>query len=289
MSRPLVSIIVPTCNSAGYLEGCLRSIVRQDYERVELIVVDNNSRDNTKEIAARYTDHVYNRGPERSAQRNFGVQQSRGEYVLMIDSDMELSREVVKSCVDAIPAHPSVKAIIIPEESFGKGFWAKCKKLERSFYHGLDWQEAARFFDRQIYDACGGYDEELTGSEDYDFPNRIEQAHGKESIGRVAPLIYHNEQQLRLMRVLRKKFYYGTTLGGYVRKDANKERLARQTSLLWRYGVFLSRPFELCRHPLVGAGMLFMKTCEFAAGWVGYLWGKMLHLKILNVVNRKGS
>jgi len=44
---------------------------------IEIIVVDNNSTDRTKEIAARYTEKVYNFGPERSAQRNFGVGQVR--------------------------------------------------------------------------------------------------------------------------------------------------------------------------------------------------------------------
>jgi glycosyltransferase involved in cell wall biosynthesis len=275
MNKPLVSVIVPTYNSADYLEGCLKSIVNQSYEKVELIVVDNNSIDNTKEIAKRYTNHVYNHSPERSAQRNFGVKQSQGDYVLIIDSDMELSEDVVKSCVEKALNNNPLKAIIIPEESFGEGFWAKCKKLERSFYSGIDWQEAARFFEKNVYESLGGYDEEMTGGEDYDLPNRLEHQYGKESIGRITPLIYHNEQKLSLLKILRKKFYYAATLNLYIKKDANKNRFAKQTSILRRYWVFFAQPSKLFNNPILGIGMLFMKTCEFTVGIIGYLLSKV--------------
>lgn len=275
MKNLLVTVIVPTYNSANYLEGCLKSIANQSYENIELIVIDNNSKDSTKDIAKKYTNHVYNQGPERSAQRNFGVKHSKGDYLLIIDSDMELSKDVIQSCVSKILISNSLKALIIPEESFGEGFWAQCKKLERSFYSGLDWQEAARFFDRTVYEELGGYDEELTGSEDYDLPNRIEYKYGSESIGRIKQIIYHNEQKLSLSKILKKKFYYAMTVHTYMKKHANQSRLSKQTSLLRRYWVFLSQPVKLFRNPILGIGMLFMKTCEFTVGIAGYLIDKM--------------
>src|SRR5436305_954553 len=99
MNQPTVSVIVPTLNSSTVLENCLKSIHDQSYPHIELIVVDNNSKDATREIAARFTKHVYNQGPERSAQRNFGVEKATGKYVAIIDSDMELSREVIAEAV----------------------------------------------------------------------------------------------------------------------------------------------------------------------------------------------
>jgi len=275
MTNQLVSAIVPTYNSAKYLEECLKSIQSQSYEQVELIVVDNNSTDETKEIAKRYTPHVYNYGPERSAQRNFGVKQSKGAFIFIIDSDMQLSANVMRSCIEAVSIHQSLKALIIPEESFGKGFWVQCKKLERSFYSGIDWQEAARFFVREAYEELGGYDETLTGWEDYDLPNRLENKYGKKSISRVKELIYHNERSLDLITSCRKKFYYAATLGTYIEKATNRERLTKQTSLIHRYAVFFAHPIKLFRNPILGIGMLFMKTCEFGAGAAGYLFGKV--------------
>ena len=96
MRLPLISIVVTTRNNHATLEACLSSIKQQTYPNVELVIIDNNSTDDTKDIAKRYTNKVFNRGPERSTQRNFGVQKARGEYVLIIDSDMELAPDAPK-------------------------------------------------------------------------------------------------------------------------------------------------------------------------------------------------
>ena len=164
---PLVSVIVPTKNSRQFLDACLDSIRKQSYPNIELIVVDNSSTDDTQKIARKYTDKVYTKGPERSAQRNFGVTQASGEFVAIIDSDMELAPEVITQAVAQF-TNPHVVGVVIPEESFGVGFWAQCKRLERSFYVGIPWMEAARVFKRATYTDLGGYDTALVSGEDWD-------------------------------------------------------------------------------------------------------------------------
>jgi len=275
MNKSLVSVIVPTYNSANFLEECLRSIQRQSYPEIELIVVDNHSSDNTKDIARQYTNKVYDKGPERSAQRNYGVQNSKGDYVLIIDSDMKLSTLVVETCVDKINENTDYKAIIIPEESFGEGFWAQCKWLERSFYIGVDWMEAARFFSRSIFDEMKGYNEKITGEEDYDLPQRIEEKYVKLAIQRINILIYHNEQKISLLKSCQKKFYYAQDINKYVTVEANKDKFKKQASIIARYRLFLSHPLKLFKNPILGLGMVFMKTCEFGSGGMGYLIGRI--------------
>src|SRR5688572_24829119 len=161
---PLISVIVTTKNNEPTIDPCLRSIADQSYKNIELIVADNSSTDRTPEIAKQYTDHVYTKGPERSVQRNFAVEMARGAYVLIIDSDMVLSPKVVQGCATADAADSEIRSLIIPEESFGEGFWAQCKRLERSFYVGVDGIEAARFFDKNLYQEVGGYNEKMTGA-----------------------------------------------------------------------------------------------------------------------------
>ncbi len=267
---PLVSIIVPTRNSATTLANCLRSIQKQSYNNIEIIIVDNNSTDKTPEIARKYTEQVFNKGPERSAQRNFGTKQSKGDYLLFIDSDMKLSSDVVQSCVNKIKTNPGIKALIIPEESYGEGFWAKCKKLERSFYVGVNWMEAARFFARDVFIKFNGYDEANTGTEDYDLPQRILRQFGQESITCVNAYIYHNEGRVHLLDCCKKKFYYARELNRYFSVEANKVNYKKQSSLTKRFQLFLSNPQKLMKFPIIGLGMLFMKTCEFAAGGLGF-------------------
>jgi glycosyltransferase involved in cell wall biosynthesis len=269
--NPLVTVIVTTRNNHLTLDACLASIMSQTYEPIELIVVDRDSTDGTKLIARYYTGLVYNHGPERSAQRNFGFSKSSGEYVVFIDSDMVLSRDVIRDCVDTVFYHPETSGVIIPEESFGKGFWAQCKRLERSFYHGNDWIEAARFFPKEIYRQLGGFDEMMVSGEDWDLSARAREI-GR--IMRVNSLIYHNEGRLKLMKSLKKKYYYAGMSRAYLHKQHIGSKLAAGVGPLQRYKLFLSQPKKLFRNPIKGLGMVFMKTCEFAFGGLGYLFAR---------------
>uniref|UniRef100_UPI004048D7F6 glycosyltransferase family 2 protein n=1 Tax=Flavobacterium sp. TaxID=239 RepID=UPI004048D7F6 len=272
MQLPLVSIIIPTFNSTQFLDACLSSVKGQSYENIELIVVDNNSVDDTKTIAARYTKNVFNLGPERSAQRNFGVAQSTGKYVAIIDSDMVLSSDVVKSCVQKLEIRADWLGLIIPEESFGNGWWAKCKTLERSFYVGVEWMEAARFFRKQAYADAGGYNENMVSGEDWDLSQRI----GRDGeIGRIENFIYHNEGTISLLKTIKKKYYYAQKFARYVTSNKGEKKLEKQTGIVSRYYLFFSKPKKLFGAPLLGLSMIFMKTCEFSIGGLGYLIGKM--------------
>lgn len=270
MARALVSVIVTTRNNHATLEACLRSITAQTYMPLELIVVDNNSTDDTKDIARRYTKRVLNRPPERSVQRNFGVVHAHGEYVAIIDSDMELEPDVIAACATAMRRESKTAGVIIPEESFGQGFWAQCKHLERSFYVGVDWIEAARFFDRQTYMDAGGYDETMVSGEDWDLSRRIAE---RGQLARVTPFIHHNEGRLQLWRTLKKKAYYARQARHYLVKNPAGSQLTKQVGPLQRYKLFFAQPHKLFDNPLIAAGMLFMKTCEFGFGAAGYLFG----------------
>lgn len=271
MRDGLVSVIVPTKNSGRFLEACLRSIKEQSYKEIELIVVDNFSTDNTREIAERYADKFFERGPERSAQRNYGVSMASGNFVFIIDSDMELSEGVVSSCVKEMTSGDGIVAVVVPEESFGEGFWAACKRLERSFYIGVPWMEAARFFRTETFNKLGGYDEEITGPEDWDLPQRAEQ-YGR--ISRVNDFIFHNEGKISLLKTIKKKFYYASKMSAYTRKPQHRDKIKKQMGVITRYRLILSRPKLLLANPLVGLGMLLMKTCEFLFGGMGYLFAR---------------
>jgi glycosyltransferase involved in cell wall biosynthesis len=269
MSDDRVSVIVTTKNNHATLDACLKSISKQTYANIELLVIDNSSTDDTKDIAGRYTSHVYNREPERSVQRNYGVAKATGKYVAIIDSDMELEPEVIAACVAAMNRDTDAAGVIIPEQSFGQGFWAQCKRLERSFYVGVDGIEAARFFKRDVYMDVGGYDESMVSGEDWDLSRRVGE---QGRIVRVDTFINHNEGRLNLWRTLKKKAYYARQAKHYLAKNALDSQLSKQVSPLKRYKLFFSKPGRLFERPLTGIGMLFMKTCEFGFGAAGYVF-----------------
>ena len=269
MKQLLVSIIVTTRNNERTIEACLRSIAEQTYQPYELIVIDNNSSDATKTTAQTFTKQVFDKGPERSAQRNFGVVRAKGDYVLIIDSDMELTSSVVAACVEMAQSDPATQALVIPEESFGEGFWAQCKRLERSFYQGVPSIEAARFFAKDIYNRAGGYNETLTGAEDWDLTNRVAEL---TNIGRIREYILHDEGRIRLASALQKRFYYNNGFLSYYQTSTTHQ--SPVASVLGYYKLYLSQPARLLRRPHHGLGMLYMKTCEFGTGALSLLAAK---------------
>src|ERR1700679_761230 len=88
---PLVSVVIPSYNSARYLGETIESVLAQTYAPVEIIVVNDGSTDTTAEIAQSYpVQYVYQKNGGISAARNIGVFHSRGKYVLFLDHDDRL-------------------------------------------------------------------------------------------------------------------------------------------------------------------------------------------------------
>lgn len=275
--KPLVSILVHTKNSERTMRNHLESIQSQTYPNIEIVVVDNNSTDNTIQIAKKYTTRIFSFGPERSAQRNLAAQKARGSYFLIPDSDMILDKNVISECIALVQKKPEIRAVVIPEKSVGTGFWAACKALERSFYIGVSWMEAARFFEKKTFFEMGGYNERNTGTEDYDLPQRIAMKYKKRSIGRTHSFIFHDEGKLLLIHLLKKKFYYAQNLDVY--KKDNIIFYRKQANFPLRISLFFSSPQKLFKNPTLGVGMLYMKSCEFVIGGLGFLTALITNYK----------
>jgi glycosyltransferase involved in cell wall biosynthesis len=251
----LVSVIVPTRNSERTLEACLTSIRNQSDTTVELIVVDNGSTDGTAEIAQRHSDLLLSKGPERSAQRNFGVEKARGDYIVLIDSDMVLEPGVVAEGVGALQ-DVNVRGVVIPELSFGEGYWSRCRMLERQCYVGDDDVEAARMFRRNDFLAVGGYDLELNGAEDWDLSARIA---GRSNLPRTDSYIHHDEGRTTLYGSFAKRRYYAPGYLRYLAKHKN-DAISQGNSVL--RPAFLRHWRDMLRHPVLAIGVFVLKFVE---------------------------
>jgi len=293
MNPQRVSVVVTTRNEARNIGNCLESVKAQGYpaELVEIIVVDNASTDDTKAIAARYTDKVLDKGPERSAQRNHGFSQATGDVFLFLDADMILSASVIERSVAMLAQGHG--ALYIPEIVLGKGFFPTVRRFERSFYDATV-IDCVRAFTREAFRKAGGFDEALTGPEDWDFDKRmratarvgllstydfdrvdayvqalpvagfVPSLTGYEALSRDdRPLLFHNEAAFDLWRYLTKKTYYGGSFQAYIAKwPAGDQDLKRQLGAPYRFfGVFLEngRWRRLLTHPRLAFGMYFLR------------------------------
>ncbi len=282
----LVSIIITTKNEEKNIGNCIKSIELQTYKNIEIIVVDNGSTDKTREIALAHNARVFNKGPERSAQRNYGmIDQSGGKYVMYADADMVLSPGLIENCLAFINTGP-YSALHIPEIVLGRSYWSKVRRFERSFYNGTV-IDGVRFFLKEAFVKTGGFDTAMSGPEDWDMDKKIRQ-NGR--IGLLLPgkpggalkwdmadfinnngvdplqyqnVIYHNESEFDLKKYLAKKGYYARSFDGYIRKwGRNNPDIKKQFGFFYRFlGVFLEKGkwIKLLSHPLLTSGMYFLR------------------------------
>lgn len=257
----LVSVIVSTKNEEKNLEKCLKSVAGQSFptDNIEIIVVDNDSTDKTKEIARKYTENIFNWGSERSAQKNFGVHESKGKYFLHLDADMILSENVVAECVKRVEDDETIIALYIPEIILGEKYFSKVRRFERSFYNRTV-IDAVRFIKKEKFLEAGGFDEKLYAGEDWDLDKKLNKM---EELDIIKSPLYHNEAEFSLAKYLKKKSYYSHNLNAYISKwGQNDPDIKKQLGFSYRFfGVFIENGKwkKLLRHPFLAAGMYFLR------------------------------
>lgn len=106
--NPLVSIILPVYNSDKYLSECLDSIIRQTYQNLEILPVDDGSTDGSLAICKRYAERdkriacLHQKHGGTSSARNKAIKMTKGAYILFIDSDDTVKPDFVEQMVNAI-------------------------------------------------------------------------------------------------------------------------------------------------------------------------------------------
>ncbi len=265
---PLVSVIVPTKNSERFLEKCLESIKKQTFQDFELIVVDNFSTDRTPEIAKKYTDKFFQKGPERSAQVNYGVSKAEGKYIYKVDSDFLLDSKVIEQCVlevqkgfDAIVVHNS------PDISVS--FLARVRDFEVDMYKYDLTHSSARFVKKEVYQKIGGFNPEITAGEDYDFQNKLNKGGFKTGFIEAEAMHLDEPKDREFFKLMKKFFRYGVDSSNYVRN--NSDQVGKQTfrTVYFKYWKkFIAKPH-------LAIGFLIYMFSKYLFGGLGLVYGKL--------------
>lgn len=112
---PLVSIVIPAFNAAAFLSETLESALSQTYPNIEIIVVDDGSTDNTRDIVARCAtsavQYLHQSNAGVSAARNAGFRHSHGEFVCFMDADDWFYPENIAAKVSAMQHHASAALV----------------------------------------------------------------------------------------------------------------------------------------------------------------------------------
>jgi len=98
-NTPLVSITIPSYNSEKMIPSCLEGVVKQTYPNIEILVIDSHSTDRTRDIAASYEARVVECDGKLLAARYLGLKESKGPYVVLVDTDQILEPTAIERAV----------------------------------------------------------------------------------------------------------------------------------------------------------------------------------------------
>lgn len=188
MSDLLVSIIIPSFNSADYIERLMESIINQTYTNWEAIIVDNNSVDDTVNLIKKKSDPRFkiftiNNNGIIAKSRNFGIKKSKGEWIAFLDSDdwwdsrkLEVASKYFNSDIDLIYHKLSLafdNNLISSKTLFSRD--TRNSAFKELLIHGNFIPNSSVVLRKSVLNSVGLISEKtnIIGSEDYNFLLRI--------------------------------------------------------------------------------------------------------------------
>ena len=174
----LFSIIIPTYNSSKYIKKALESVLNQTSEKWELIIVDDGSTDNTREIVTPYLSekvkYFYQEHKGVSAARNLGVTHAQTDFLIFLDSDDRLDKKLIEELNEfSLDKYDLITWDVLRFRD-GKKKYQKAKKLS-PIYEGIraNFLAGSVCFKKEIFEQIGGYDENISFGENYELGLRI--------------------------------------------------------------------------------------------------------------------
>ena len=189
--NPLVSVIMPAYNAAEHIAEAIESVLIQNYRNFELIVVDDGSTDNTKDIVAGFKDdrikYFYKDNSGPSGTRNLAICKAMGQYIMPLDADDMMTPDFIARHLMEFEKHPEADLVycdvlLIDDRSnpiriMNKPEYQDRRHLIRDLFRAghpvLPFRLGIR---RSVFDKIGFYDEDLLVGEDYDMMRRFIKA-----------------------------------------------------------------------------------------------------------------
>jgi glycosyltransferase involved in cell wall biosynthesis len=165
-SSPYISIIIPVYNSERTLKKCLTAIFSSRFQKFEVLVVDDDSKDNSMTIAESFPCKIlklpYNQGP--CVARNWGARNAKGDILLFVDSDVVIEGDTLNLFVDSLESYPAVFGIYTQKPgtknllSLYQNFYAH-KSIRDTEEHTCMFYSYCAGIKKDIFLEVGGFDE----------------------------------------------------------------------------------------------------------------------------------
>jgi glycosyltransferase involved in cell wall biosynthesis len=183
---PAVSVVIPAFNASAFIEKTLTSVRAQTYDSYEVIVVDDGSSDNTKDVVEAYLKRnvmsgrcIRQQNKKIAGARNTGMRAARGRYIALLDHDDLWRPEKLAVVMRVFDSHPEVDLVCHAEDVVKDGHIIRTQHYgpavpqmyERLLFLGNAVSPSASVFKTEAARAIGGFDEnpDFNTAEDYEF------------------------------------------------------------------------------------------------------------------------
>lgn len=174
-----MSVIIPVYNGAKYIAEAIESVCAQNYEPLEIIIVDDGSTDETSSIVQSFKDVRYIRQANQgvAAARNTGIENSRGELIAFLDADDYWSHNKLDIQANCLLKNPQVGYTLGMQRNFlepgtGRPFWLREEYLLMDHIGFLP----TILIRKQIFHSIGLFNLDYKISEDVEWFSRVEDA-----------------------------------------------------------------------------------------------------------------
>jgi glycosyltransferase involved in cell wall biosynthesis len=176
---PLISVIIPVYNGDRYLAEAIESVLAQNYHPIEIIVIDDGSTDNTRQVAEslkKYIHYIYQPNRGAAAARNTGLKIAAGDLIAFLDADDIWNVTKLKIQTNIFTENPVVEIV----SGYLQTIYLKENTNEPPEFehHGaptMSAQLGASLFRKSVFERVGLFDEELQQAEDLDWFMRAEE------------------------------------------------------------------------------------------------------------------
>lgn len=245
--KPVVSVVVPTHDRAGYLDVTLASLLDQDFaEPYEVIVIDDGSRDATPEIIRRHgvRSIVHNPPQGPNAARNAGARAAEADLIALVDDDVFAPRDWLRELVAGARRHPDAEAFGGPIRARMEGPAPRSCGRERPPITTLDlgpddveaelvWS-ANMLVRRSALERAGAFDEDIpTGGDEEEWLRRLAARGGRVVYVAAAALDHRRAgDDVRLRSLMRSAYHRGYNLRGFNERDQTAPAIAHELRVL---------------------------------------------------------
>ena len=211
----LVSFIIPALNAADTIGACLESIQKLDYPKdsIEIIVVDNGSKDDTLDIAGKFTHSIFIDVSATIAKlRNIGAKNARGSFFIFLDSDCTLTADWVDNALGRFKDNGiglvGSRTYMLPDDANWIDKTWKMHLNKSKSPESAKWLiSRAIMIRKDVFLSIGGFDESLTTCEDVEFGYRVQNKYRIIADEKLAPL--HMKSQENIYEFFKKELWRG--------------------------------------------------------------------------------